>query len=254
MPASRPISKPSGSLDVTLARFLARGLPRRPDRGPPVIQFAAAGVRFGVIARTTPNHPLRLAGLFAASLAFFAIVAGAAGAMAWVVRDARSSNVAGASVAPPTQADLNLPPGVIALQRVADADQYKQLTGFKPFIPDRLPAHTKDDLSLAVALPDDNGVRAGRVGFSAADWTGPDGITGPIVVLWETKGAPPEESDFTSARGNGRALVATIACKDLTLSLELVFNPAPAPGDQVVTPYMTDTAATFLDGLREQCR
>jgi len=38
--------------------------------------------------------------------------------MAWVVRDLRSSNNTAPAATVPKQADLNLPPGVIALQRV----------------------------------------------------------------------------------------------------------------------------------------
>ena len=222
-----------------------------------MIQAAAAGVRLGVIARTTPNHPLRLAALFVASLAFFAIVGGAAGAMAWVVRDLRSSNNTAPAATVPKQADLNLPPGVIALQRVANAGEFKQLTGFAPFIPNHLPEHTKDDLSLSVALPDDKGVRAGRVGYSASGVADPDGITGPVVVLWETKGTPDGSAtgDFAQIAGaTGRVMVATIGCRDLTLKAELYFHPDPAPGELAVTPYMSDTAQKFLDGLREQCR
>ncbi len=220
-------------------------------------QFAAAGVRLGVVARTTPNHPLRLAGVFGASVAFFAIVASAAGATAWVVQDARSSHAAGPTTAVPTQAEMQLPKGVIALQHAADADEFKQLAGFKPFVPKQLPEHTRDDLSLSVALPDDNGVRAGRVGFSANDAEGPDGITGPTVVLWETMGAPDASAggEFEQIAGaKSRVLVATIACRDLTLKMELYFHPAPAPGEPLVTPYISATAASFLDGVREQCR
>ena len=220
-------------------------------------QFAAAGVRLGVIARTTPNHPMRLAGLFGASLAFFAIVGGAAGALTWVVQDARSSHAAATITDVPTQAEMQLPPGVIALQRAADAGEFDLLAGFEPFVPKQLPDHTRDDPSLSVALPDGNGVRAGRVGHSSDDVAGDDGVSGPIVVLWETMGAPDASADgeFAPIPGkNDRVLVATVACRGLTLKMELYFHPPAAPGDPVVTPYMTDTAASFLDGVREQCR
>ncbi len=218
-------------------------------------QFAAAGVRLGVIARTTPNHPLRLAGLFGASLAFFAIVGSAAAAVTWVVQDVRSSPAAQLADVP-AQSDLKLPAGVIALQRAADADEFAQLAGFKPFVPKRLPEHTRDDLSLSVALPDDNGVRAGRVGFSANDAEGPDGVSGPTVVLWETKGAPDASAagEFEPIPGkNNRVLTATIGCRGLILKMELYFHPDPAPGEQLVTPYIADTAASFLDGIKKQC-
>jgi hypothetical protein len=226
-----------------------------------MIRTRGSAVRSGVIGYSTPNHPLRLAGIFAASAAFFAIVAGAVLAVTYVVQDvrspARTSAVLGAD-AVPKQSDLNLPKGVIALQSVTDADAFEQLAGFKPFVPKQLPDHTRNDVSLSVALPDDKGVRAGRVGFSPNDAAGPGGITGPLVVLWETQGTPDASADGTFAPvmgGKGRAMVATIGCgsRALTIRVELFFNPSPAPGEPYVTPYMTDTAQTFGDGLKKQC-
>lgn len=222
-----------------------------------MIRTSATAVRFGVIARTTPNHPLRLAGIFGASLAFFGIVAGAALSLAYVVHDVRASHNAAPSVSVPTQADLNLPPGVIALQRVANGDGFQQLAGFKPFVPDQLPQHTKHDLSLSVALPDAKGVRVGRVGFSASAVAGPGGITGPLVVLWETKGTPNASAGgaFQHLAGDkGRVLVTTIGCRGLALRMELYFSPDPAPGETFVTPYMSETAQKFLDGVKGQCK
>jgi hypothetical protein len=222
-----------------------------------LLQPAATSVCLSVIARTTPNHPLRLAGIFAASLAFFGIVAGAAGALAYVVHDVRASHVAAPSASVPTQAQMNLPSGVIALQGAANAGEFTQLAGFSPFVPKQLPEHTKNDLSLSVALPDANGIRAGRVGYSPSGAASPDGITGPTVVLWETKGAPDASTvgAFHQLAGaKGRVMVATAGCGGLTLKMELYFQPDPAPGDTVVTPYMSDTAQKFLDGVRGQCK
>lgn len=256
MPPSNTIAKPFQVRRVTRPKIPGRLRAHLPPREPPVQHSAATGVRLGVIARTTPNHPLRVAALFGASLAFFAIVGSAAGALTWVVQDVRASRSTAPITDVPKQADLNLPAGVIALQRATDASEFELLAGFAPFVPKKLPEHTRDDLSLSVALPDDNGVRAGRVGLSSDDVAGDDGVSGPIVVLWETKGAPDASAagEFAPLPGKSdRVLVATVACRDLTLKLELYFHPAAAPGDPVVTPYMTDTASSFLDGIKKQC-
>jgi hypothetical protein len=223
-----------------------------------VIQAGGAAVESGVIALSTPNHPLRLAGFLAASLAFFAIVATAVYAVTYVVQDQRSgrvSEVLGTEVTP-KQSDLHLPPGVIALQRVDNESEFKQLAGFKPFIPKELPENTQHDLSLSVALPDDNGVRTGRVGYSPKEDAAVDGITGPMVVLLEVQGKPGDGVDGELKRvtsGNGRALVATIGCRDLVIDVQLYFGPDPQPGKAFLTPYMTDTAQKFLDGVKRQC-
>lgn len=224
-----------------------------------MIQAGGGAVRSGVIALSTPNHPLRLAGFLAASVAFFAIVGAAAYSVMYIVRDQRSgrvSEVLGAAVVP-KQSDLHLPAGVLAVQRVASEGEFRQLAGFKPFIPGDLPEHTQDDLSLAVALPDDNGVRSGRVGFSAKDGaTAADGTTGPMVVLFEVQGQPGEGVDGELKRvtgGNGRALIATIGCRGLVIDVQSFFGPDPQPGEAFLTPYMTDTARRFLDGVKRQC-
>ena len=224
-----------------------------------MIRTGGAAVRSGVIGYSTPNHPMRLAGLFAASAAFFAVVAAAAFAVTYVVEDVRSGGRSSAVLgtnAIPKQSDLDLPAGVIALQRVPDADAFKQLAGFKPFIPKSLPDNTQNDLALSVAFPDDQGVRIGRVGYSAKDGASVDGITGPMVVLLETKGTPGDGADGEVRRltgGNGRALVTKIGCGGLVIDVQLFFGPNPSPGEAYLTPYMTDTAQTFVDNLKRQC-
>lgn len=226
-----------------------------------MIQASAMTVRSGVIALSRPNHPLRLAGIFAASFAFFAIVAAAAVAVIYIVQDQRGqrvSQVAGASVEP-KQSDLHLPDGLIAMHVVQNADEFKQLAGFKPFVPKEqlLPDGTMHDVSLAVSFPDDNGMRTGRVGYSPRDGYAVGGITGPMVVISELKGKPGDSVDGELKRitsGDGRALAATLACGDLVLDVQLYFGPKPAPDEPFITPYMTDVARKFLDSLRKQCR
>jgi hypothetical protein len=210
-----------------------------------------------VIAVSTPNHPLRLAGILAASVAFSCIVAGAAYALLWMVDDYRNggrvSAVAGADVAP----NIDLPPGLVALQHINDDAQFEQLAGFAPFVPETLPDTTGDQPRFSLTFPDENGVRVGRIGFSPKDGPGVDGITGPLVVLMEAKGTPGAAVDGQLKRmttGTGRALAATIACGDLVIDVQLYFQPNPAPGEPYVTPYMTGVAQRFLDGVNAQCR
>jgi hypothetical protein len=207
-----------------------------------------------VIAVNTPNHPARLAAVLAASIGFFAIVGAAAYAAVWMVEDQRSSpvsQVAGISFTPDVQI-----PGTIVLQRVHDAGEFEELSGFAPFIPSALPEQTQDQPTLSLTLPDDNGKRVGRVGFSAKDGVTTDGITGPLVVLIEAPGTPGEAVDGMLKRvtsGNGRELAATLPCGDLIIDVQMFFGPDPTDGEPFVKPYMTATAQSFIDSVKAQC-
>jgi hypothetical protein len=208
-----------------------------------------------VIALSTPNHPLRLLGILAAGIAFFAIVGGAIFAAVAIAGDLRSrhtSQVAGAAL----QRDVQVPAGMIALQRVNSAKEFEAIAGFKPFVPWYVPAGTQHDYTLSVSFPDDLGNRVGRVGFSPKDQPDDDGITGPMVILIEAPGQPGADVDgelkrITSA--SGRALVATIPCRGLVVDVQLYFQPAPQPGEPYVTPHMQAVATEFLDAIKDQC-
>lgn len=221
-----------------------------------MIQASVRGVRIGVIAASTPNSPLRLAGILVASVAFFAIVGGALVAAAWMIDNQRGgtgrvSEVAGAQVVP----DVSIP-GVIALQHVSDAAQFEDLAGFSPFIPDHLPATTTDKPALSLTFPDADGNRIGRVGFSAKDVPAEEGITGPIIVLVEARGKPGASIDSELKRltaGNARAVAATLPCGDLVVDAQFYFGPNPAEGEPFVTPYMTSVATDFLAAMTSQC-
>lgn len=199
-----------------------------------------------------------MAGVFGASVLCFAVIGGAALALAWMVQDqrgARSSTVLGASVTP-RQSDLGLPEGVVALERAADAASFESMAGFAPLVPSYLPPHTRDDLSFSVTLPDDAGRRVGRVGYSAKDDGGEGGITGPLVVLWESPGPAAGAADGTLQRlttGTGRALASTFTCGALAVDVQLYYGPPPAEGEPYVTPGMTADAQRFVDTLRTQC-
>ncbi len=207
-----------------------------------------------MIARSAPNHPLRLFGTFAASIGFFAVVGSAVFAAAWMVEDQRSqahtNQVFGASLSP------DLPAGIIAVQRVNSIKEFEQLGGFTPFIPMYVPGSTQTDFTLSLTLPDDDGHRIGRVGYSSKDIADADGITGPTLVLVEAPGTPGRGADPTLQRvttGNGRALAATIGCQGLTVDIQLYFGPAPIGDEPFVTPHMVAVAQEFLDGVNEQC-
>lgn len=219
-----------------------------------MIQDYPRGVRWSVIALSTPNHPLRLVSTLVASIAFFAIVGAAAFAAWWMVDDQlsapRANQVLGASFTP------ELPPGLIAVQRVSSIKEFEQLGGFKPFIPMYVPGSTQTDFTLSLTLPDDQGRRIGRVGYSSKDIADADGITGPTVVLVEAPGTPGPNTDPRLQRvttGSGRALVATIGCQGLTIDVQLYFGPTPKDGEPFVTPHMVAVGQEFLDGINGQC-
>jgi len=222
-----------------------------------VIQAGGTAVRYGVIAISKPNHPLRLASVLGASVLFFAIVGTAVLAVLYIVQDertARVSEVLGVS-ADPKQSDLHLPEGLVAWHRVDDADQFNELIGFKPFVPTDLPATTQPAAALAVSFPDDAGRRVGRVGFSPRD-VDTDGITGPTVVLNEVPlppGAAPDGALQRITTGTGRALAATIACGGLQVDVQFYYGPAPKAGESLVNPWMTGVAQTFVDSVKRQC-
>ncbi len=207
-----------------------------------------------MIALSTPNHPFRLASTLVASVAFFAIVATAAFAAWSIIDDQRSpsqaNQVLGASFNP------DLPSGIITVQRVNSTKAFAELGGFTPFIPMYVPGSTQTDFTLSLTLPDDDGHRVGRVGYSARDTADADGITGPTVVLVEAPGTPGANTDPRLQRvtsGSGRALAATIGCQGLTIDVQLYFSPTPKDGEPVVTPHMVAVGQEFLDGMNDQC-
>jgi hypothetical protein len=210
------------------------------------------GVALDVIALSASPRPLRLLGIFAASAAFFAILAAALYAALWIVEDQRQSQVAGIAVQP----DFDLPEGLVAVQVVEDAAAFEDAAGFSPFVPDGVPDTTQDESVLAVTMPDDGGRRYGRVAFPAKDGAAVDGITGPAIVVLQAPGPPGDTIDGALKRlttGSGRALAALLPCNGLVLDVQLYFGPDPQDGEPFVTPYMTSVAEAFVARVREQC-
>ena len=200
-----------------------------------------------------PNHPARLLAMFAASLAVTGIIAAAAIALLYVIDDLSGGNDGPAAATLPQH--IEAPEGLVVVVPVADAKEFKALTGFRPFVPSSLPATTKDGAVMSVTQPDEQGRRVGRVSYGAK----PDpveGVTGPLIVIIEAKGAPGDGVDGELKRltaGNGRTLVATLPCGDLVLDIQMYFTPDVAPNEPFVTPYMKTTAQSFVDGVKADC-
>jgi hypothetical protein len=204
----------------------------------------------------TPNHPARLLSLFASTVAFCALVGAAIGALLYVVNDARRGGAGGAAPAPLSDGGVQAPDGLEVVRIVDSAGEFEELTGFAPFVPERVPATTGPMPNFAVSQPDAEGHRAGRVAFSINTGRDVDGITGPIVVI--------VQSDHVSYGDDGgalrqltqpdtRGIVSALSCGDLSLEVQLFFGPNAADGEPVITPYMQEVARDFVARVREQC-
>lgn len=205
----------------------------------------------GVSVLSQPNHPLRLAWLFATSVLVTGIIATAGAAVLYIVQQERTP------AAPALEGgSVEAPEGLIIVLPVEDAKEFEDMTGFEPFIPERLPAATDTTPVMAVTLPDEEGNRVGRISFAQKSDEPTEGFTGPIVVLAQAKGKPGEGVDGVLKRvtsGTGRTVVATIPCGDLVIDIQLYFGPAPQVGDVFVTPYMHEVSTQFVDDMKAQC-
>lgn len=219
-----------------------------------MIQHPAAGVDLGVSVLARPNHPARLATMFAASIGASVVIAMAAYALVWMAQDMRGAHDAPAATLD-TVPNIAVPNGVVVVQKAKDAREFEKLTGFAPFVPATLPRHTTPGPSFAVTLPDDNGRRVGRVAFAAEPGAQDQGIGGPLLVLIEAPGAPGAGVDglLKQSATGGRMLVATIACRGLVIDAQMYFTPPAAVGEPAITPYMLDVGQRYLASLNEEC-
>lgn len=209
-----------------------------------------------VTVLTQPNHPARLAALFASALAACGVIALAAYAAAWMWHDERSeertSRVAGISASPAD--NVKAPEGLMIVIPVDSAGEFEALTGFAPFIPERVPSSNEPAPKLAVTQPDETGARMGRVAFSAKRDSLHDGVSGPVIVISQARGKAGDGVDGVLKRMQStRALVATFPCGDLVLDVQLYFSPEPAAGEEIVTPWMRSVGEGFVGDLKDQC-
>jgi hypothetical protein len=125
----------------------------------------------GTVARSDPqmsvitqsNHPARLLTMFGGALAFAAIVASALYAAIWMVQDMRAPETVTRTIG---SGDITASGGVQVVLPLESADEFEQLAGFAPFVPERVPANTIGDPKYAVTPPEAEGHRVGRVAFS----------------------------------------------------------------------------------------
>jgi hypothetical protein len=206
-------------------------------------------------AISQPNHPLRLAALFFGTIVAFAIVLTAALAAHYVWLEETQSGpgmvVSGAPAGAVAAGD-----GVAVVITAATPEEFESLAGFAPFVPERVPEGTDGTPKYAVTQPDANGFRVGRVAFSAKPGVEVDGISGPVIVIGQARGAPGDGVDGEIKRigGAGRVLAATLACGELVIDVQMYFSPAaPADGEEIVTRYMRDVARQFVDTIVAQC-
>jgi hypothetical protein len=200
----------------------------------------------------TPNHPARLISLFGSTLAVCALVAAAAGALLYLIDDQRGAGTQ-TTVLP---GNIEAPEGLEVVIPVDDALALRDIAGFKPFVPKRVPSTTDTTPKFAVSQADADGRRTGRVAFGPKQGTDVDGITGPIVVLVEQPGDGGADADGSLRQltaPNTRGIVSTIGCGELVLQVQLFFGPNPQAGDEIITPYMQGVARSFVDTLIEQC-
>jgi hypothetical protein len=202
-----------------------------------------------VLAR--PNHPARLASLFAAALGGAAIVAAAAYAVGWLIRDINEKPDA---VAPAPAATVKGSGGIQVLIPLENAAAFREVLGFQPVVPKTLPSTTEPEPVFATTTADAEGQRLGRVAFSATGET-VDGVTGPVIVVIEAprpEGAY-EDTELSEIPGT-RGLAQTIVCGGLLLDVQFYYSPAAAEGAPSTTPRMRDDASATVAALREQCR
>jgi hypothetical protein len=221
-----------------------------------VIRPVAARVDLGVSVLARPNHPARLSALFLATAAVCAVLATALYAGVWVARDITGDDAPAGVTLVPDASDIRAPEGLMIVVPVESKGQFRELTGFSPFVPTGLPRTTDAEPKFAVTPADEDGRRIGRVAFSARPGAEIEGITGPVVVLvqWPlAAGETPDETLKQITAGDARAVIAQLACRDLGMEMQLYFGPPAGDGETPVTPYMAEVARQLLASLREEC-
>jgi len=199
-------------------------------------------------------RPLRLTGLFLASLAIFATIAAAAVAVLYIVADQRESEVTVFSLE--AGGNVTAPEGLIVLIDLASEEQFEELLGFAPFIPAAVPETTAPGARLYATQPDAQGLRSGYIQFAASGGASSQGVAGPTIRLIETRASVDAEhaGELRGLTSDGqRTIISDVACGDLALRIELFFNVDAGADEQGAGSYMRAVAASFVERVQAQC-
>jgi hypothetical protein len=189
-----------------------------------------------------PNHPARLAGVFAASIAAFALVAAAAGAVLYIVDNERRS---AAPTATGPIADVDLPSGLVLVQPIEGEAAWRDALGFRPIIPDSLPEGVGAEPAYLLQQPDSRGRRAGHLRFGSE--------SGPTIVLVEQQGQIAAEKPlYSNESENTRAYFESFQCGLVVIQAQIYFSLDVAPPPLIVAT--NSVANSFMADLKDQCR
>lgn len=192
-----------------------------------------------VLAR--PNHPLRLAGVFAASLLAFGVIAAAAAAVLFIV-DRETDGSVSSQVA--VDANVELPAGMVLVRQVADAEAWNAELGFEPIEPDSLPSGMVGP-TYHVQQPDAAGRIAGHLRYTAEEGR-------LLIVLVEQRGTLAVGRPMrTGETPTTREHIESFGCGNVVITAQLFFSL-----DGPAAPTATESLATseaLVANLREQC-
>ncbi len=189
-----------------------------------------------------PNHPARLAGVFAASVAAFALVAAAAVALLYIFDSETGSDGVGAGL--PVNADVQLPAGMVMVRNVGDADAWEAELGFAPVEPEALPDGLGDALYY-VQQPDAAGRSAGHLRYVTEDG-------GLLLVVVEQQGTIANDRPMrTGETTTTREHIESFGCGTIVVTAQLFFS-LDTPGAPDATASLA-IADNFVAGMRDQC-
>jgi hypothetical protein len=174
-----------------------------------------------------PDHPLRLAWLFAQALAASALVASAAYAALYVARDMRSAvrDAGGAA----TQPSFDVPAGLVVLIPLDDARAFARRTGFAPVLPASLPDGVAPPRYFLERVPEGAPARGRIVYGSRAS----DAVR---VVMIETRADGMSGEEDVRAIGAGApAFGATRICDGVRVDAQIYFAASDDPGAALQT-------------------
>lgn len=193
-----------------------------------------------ILASTPQHRPIRLLGVFAASVLAFGVVASAVLAAVYIYESEQPP-----VSAPAPGVNVELPNGLVLIERVETAADWDRALQFEPIYPALLPDGVADEAMLYLQQPDSFGRRAGHVRYAYGDGA-------PAVVLIEQAGTIAAEPPMKVLESSGkRSHIATFACGTIVIQAQVYFDvEGGAAGSSTETGLI---AEDFVAGLRSQC-